>query len=77
MSGSKDRGGDNNSIQIINIGDKSFIEFRKKRGGGGGEGGWQQYFDFSYITGSMKNATLKNCILGNFFPFVCLKFRNS
>ena len=29
---------------------------------GGGEGGWQQYLDFSYITGSMKNATLKNCI---------------
>ena len=72
MSGSEDRGGDDNSIQIINIGrvgDKSFIEFRKKVcvWGGGGEGEWQQYFDFSYITGSMKNATLKNCILGNFF----------
>ena len=24
---------------------------------GGGEGEWQQYFDFSYITGSMKNAS--------------------
>ena len=59
MSGSKDRGGDDNSIQIMNVGrvgDKSFIEFRKKWGGG--KGGWQQYFDFSYITGLMKNATL-------------------
>ena len=62
VSGSEDRGGDDNSIQIINIGrvgDKSFIEFlnkwRRKGGGGGGE--WQQYFDFSYITGSMKNAS--------------------
>ena len=26
----------------------------------GWKGGWQQYFDFSYITGSTKNATLKN-----------------
>ena len=43
--------------------------------GGGGE--WQQCFDFSYITGSMKNASSKNCILGYFFLFVCLKFRNS
>ena len=69
IKGSKDRGGDDNSIQIINIGrvgDKNFVEFRKN-GGGGGKGGWQQYFDFSYITGSMKNAALKNCMLGNFF----------
>ena len=61
VSGSEDRGGDDNSIQIINIGrvgDKSFIEFLKK---------WQQYFYFSYITGSMKNASLKDCILGYFF----------
>ena len=39
MSGSEDRGGDDNSIQIINIGrvgDKSFIEFLKNGGGGGG-----------------------------------------
>ena len=38
VSGSEDRGGDDNSIQIINIGrvgDKSFIEFLKKWGGGG------------------------------------------
>ena len=68
VSGSEDRGGDGNCIQIINIrrvGDKSFIEFLKKWGGGEGE--WQQYFDFFYITGSMKNATSKNCILGYFF----------
>ena len=41
VSGSEDRGGDDSSIQIINIGrvgDKSFIEFLKN-GGGGGEGG--------------------------------------
>ena len=65
VSGSEDRVGDDNSIQIINIGrvdDKSFIEFLKKWGGE-----WQQYFDFSYITGSMKNASSKNCILGYFF----------
>ena len=67
VSGSEDRGGDDNSIQIINIGrvgDKSFIEFLKNRGGGGE---WQQCFDFFYITGSMKNASSKNCILGYFF----------
>ena len=47
-------------------GDKSFIEFLKKWGGGEGDE-WQQYFDFSYITGSKQNATSKNCILGYFF----------
>ena len=38
VSGSEDRGGDDKSIQIINIGrvgDKSFIEFLKNWGGGG------------------------------------------
>ena len=68
VSGSEDRGGDDNSIQIINIGrvgDKSFKEFLKKWREGEGE--WQPYFDFSYITGSMKNASSKNCILGYFF----------
>ena len=42
VSGSEDRGGDDNSIQIINIGrvgDKSFIEFLKNGGGGGGMSG--------------------------------------
>ena len=41
VSGSEDRGGDDNSIQIINIGrvgDKSFKEFLKK-GGRGRESG--------------------------------------
>ena len=41
VSGSEDRGGDDNSIQIINIGrvgDKSFIEFLKMGGGGGVSG---------------------------------------
>ena len=41
VSGSEDRGGDDNSIQIINIGrvgDKSFIEFLKNGGGGGVSG---------------------------------------
>ena len=68
LSGSEDRGRGDNSIQFISIGrvgDKSFKELRQKIGGW--KGGWQQYFDFSYITGSTKNATLKNCILGNFF----------
>ena len=27
----------------------------------------EQYFDFFYATGSTKKATLKNCLLGNFF----------
>ena len=44
-------------------------------GGGGGEGEWQQYFDFSYITGSMKNAS--STAFWAIFLFVCLKFRNS
>ena len=69
VSVSEDRGGDDNSTQIINIGrvgDKSFIEFLKN-GGAGGKGEWQQYFDFSYITVSMKNASSKNCILDYFF----------
>ena len=37
LSGSEDRGGGDNSIQIINfgrVGDKSFIEWRQKIGGG-------------------------------------------
>ena len=72
LSGSEDRGGGDNSIQFIKIGrvgDKSFKKLRQKIGGGGGgwKGGWQPYFDFSYITGSTRNATLKNCILGNVF----------
>ena len=40
-SGSEDRGGDDNSIQIINIGrvgDKGFIEFLKKWAAGGVSG---------------------------------------
>ena len=64
LSGSEDRGGGDNSIQFINIGrvgDESSKELQQKNRG------WKQYFDFSYITGSTKNATLKNCILGNFF----------
>ena len=38
LSGSKDRGGGDNSIQFINIGrvgDKSFKEWRRRIGGGG------------------------------------------
>ena len=64
-SGSEDRGAGDNTIQFINIGrvgDKSFKELRQKIGGW--KGGWQQYFDFF---GSTRNATLKNCIFGNFF----------
>ena len=40
VSGSKDRGGGDNSIQFINfgrVGDKSCKEWRQKLGGGGGE----------------------------------------
>ena len=40
------------------------------------KGGWQQYFDFSYITCSTKNATLKKMHFGQFFLFVFVKFRN-
>ena len=74
-------GGQEWGLLIINIGrvgDKSFIEFLKiwpGGGGGGGEGEWQQYFDFSYITGSMKNAS--STAFWAIFLFVCLKFRNS
>ena len=42
MSGSEDRGGGDNSIQIINfgrVGDRSFKEWRQKMGGGGGRVG--------------------------------------
>ena len=44
LSGSKDRGGGDNSIRFINsgrVGDKSFEEWRQKLGGGGwGVEGW-------------------------------------
>ena len=30
-----------------------------------------------YATGPTKNATLKSCVLGNFFLFVFVKFLNS
>ena len=51
VSGSEDRGGGDNSIQVINfgrVGDKSFKEWLQKIGGwkGGWKGGSQQYFDF-------------------------------
>ena len=42
VSGSEGRDGDDNSIQIINIGrvgDKNFKEWRRKIGGGGWKGG--------------------------------------
>ena len=40
LSGSEDRGGGDNNNQFINIevGDKSFKEWRRKMGGGGGVG---------------------------------------
>ena len=47
VSGSEDRGGGDNSIQIINfgrVGDKSFEEWRQKVEGW--KGGWHQNFDF-------------------------------
>ena len=74
LSGSEDRGGGDNSIQFINIGrvgDKSFKELRLKMGGGVWKGGWQQYFDFSYITGSTKNATLKTAFWAIFSVRIC------
>ena len=77
VSGSEDRGGDDNSIQIINIGrvgDKSFIEFLKN-GGGGGE--WQQCFDFFLYYWLDEKCLFKKLHFGLFFLFVCLKFRNS
>ena len=77
VSGSEDRGGDDNSIQFINIGrvgDKNFKELRRQIGGG--RVGDNNILAF-YATGSTKNATLKNAILGNFFLFVFVKFRNS
>ena len=65
LSGSEDRGGVttvSNSLILGGWVTKVLKNCDKKIGGG-----WQQYFDFSYITGSTKNATLKNCILDNFF----------
>ena len=44
--------------------------------GVGGKVGGNNILTF-YATGSTKNATLKNRILGNFFQFVSVKFRNS
>ena len=69
LSGSEDRGGGDNSIQFIKIervGDKSFKEWRRKIGGG--RVGDNIIFDFfTVLLARQKNATLKNCILGNFF----------
>ena len=50
LSGSEDRGGDDNSIHFINfgrVGDKSFKELQQNIGGW--KGGWQQYFDFFFL----------------------------
>ena len=68
VSGSEDRGGGDNSIQFIDIGrvgDKSFKEWRQKIGGG--RVGDNNILTFLYYWLDKKNATLKNCILGNFF----------
>ena len=77
VSGSEDRGGGDNSIQFINIGrvgDKSFKEWRQKIGGG-------RVGDSNILTFLCywldKKCHLKNCILGNFFPFIYVKFLNS
>ena len=58
LSGSEDRGGDDNSIQFINfrrVGGKSFKECQQKIGGW--EGGSQQYFDFFVLLYWIKFAT--------------------
>ena len=67
MSESEDRGGDDYSIQFINIGrvgDKRFKELQRKIGIG--RVGDNNILTF-YATGSTENATLKNSVLGNFF----------
>ena len=43
----------------------------------GVEGWVTTIFDFFMLMARQKNATLKNCILGNFFLFLFVKFRNS
>ena len=43
----------------------------EKWGGGGQKGGWQQYLDFFMLLARQKNATLKNCVWGNFPIRIC------
>ena len=79
MSGSADRGGGDNSIQLINIGragDKSFKEWRRKIGGGGGRVGDNSILTF-YATGSTKKCHFKKLHFGQFLLFVFVKFCNS
>ena len=69
LSRSEDSGGGDNSIQFINIGrmgDKCFKKWRRKIRGGGGNVDDNNILTFLcyWLT---KDATLKNCILGNFF----------
>ena len=71
VSASEDRGGDDNSIQIINIGrvgDKSFIEFLKKMA--------TIFLLFLYYWLDEK-CLFKKLHFELFFLFVCLKFHNS
>ena len=68
LSGSEDRGGGDNSTQFINIGrvgDKCFKEWGQKIGGG--KVGDNNILTFLCYWLDKKSATLKNCILGNFF----------
>ena len=73
--GGQYRGGGDNSIQFINswrVGDKSFKEWRRKiRGGGVGRVGDNSILTFPCYWLVKKNATLKNCILGNFSIRIC------
>ena len=60
VSGSEDRGGDDNSIQFINIGrecDKSFKEWRRKIGAG--RVGDNSILTFLCYWFDKKNATLR------------------
>ena len=66
VSGSEERGGGDNSIQLINIGWVTKVLKNGDEKYGGGRVGDNSILTF-YATGSTKNATLKNCILGNFF----------
>ena len=56
-SGSKDRGGGDNSIQFINVGrvgDKSFKELRQKMGGRGGRVGSNNILTFLMLLARRK-----------------------
>ena len=80
VSGSEDRGGGDNSIQLINIGtvgDKRFKELRRKIGGGGGGGRVGDNILTFLCYWLDKKCHFRKLHFGQFFLFVFVKFRYS